>query len=172
MEDGVHRPLVRGAGILEAEWHDNPFVSAECPRATESSFVHICFGNKYLVVETTEPTWRAGRVFSKLTTSFGDCGACQLVGRARPRSKFVDVALGRATDFCVLRLRPRKEHVSASWVLEPEDKAAISYKVHEPNSACNVPNVITVTPHLAEKANEMTSTNKDSKTLLDRDLDR
>ena len=35
-----------------------------------------------------------------------------------------------------------------------------------------MPNVITVTPHLAEKANEMTSTNKDSKTLLDRDLDR
>ena len=91
---------------------------------------------------------------------------------ARPRSKFDDAALGRATDFCVLRLRPRKEHVSASWVLEPEDKAAISYKVHEPNSAYNVPNVITVTPHLAEKANEMTSTNKDSKTLLDRDLDR
>ena len=37
---------------------------------------------------------------------------------------------------------------------------------------CNVPNVIIVTPHLAEKANEMTSINKDSKILLDRDLDR
>ena len=99
-------------------------------------------------------------------------GRANSSAEARPRSKFDDAALGRATDFCVLQLRPRKEHVSASWVLEPEDKAAISYKVHEPNSACNVPNVITVTPHLAEKANEMTSTNKDSKTLLDRDLDR
>ena len=127
---------------------------------------------KMLTLKSTKPTWRAGRVFSKLTTSFGDCGACQLVGRARPRSKFDDAALGRATDFCVLRLRPRKERVSASWVLEPEDKAAISYKVHEPNSAYNVPNVITVTPHFAEKADEMTSTNKDSEILLDRDLDR
>ncbi|KAM2858057.1 hypothetical protein PS2_002220 [Malus domestica] len=127
---------------------------------------------KMLTLEITKPTWRAGRVYSKLTTSFGDCGRANSSAEARPRSKFDDVALGRATDFCVLRLRPRKEHVSASWVLEPEDKAAISYKVHEPNSAFNVPNVITVTPHLAEKANEMTSTNKDSKTLLDRDLDR
>ena len=83
---------------------------------------------KMLTLETTEPTWRAGRVFSKLTTSFGDCGACQLVGRARLRSKFVDVALGRATDFCVLRLRLRKEHVSASWALEPEDKVTILTK--------------------------------------------
>ena len=40
------------------------------------------------------------------------------------------------------------------------------------NSAFNVPNVITVTPHFAEKADEMTSTNKDLETLLDRDLDR
>ncbi|KAM2194223.1 hypothetical protein ACFX1R_028390 [Malus domestica] len=96
-----------------------------------------------LTLETTKPTWRASRVINELTTSFGECGACQLVGRARPRSKFVDVALGRATDFCVLRLRPRKEHVSASWALEPEDKA-----------------------------DEMTSTNKDLETLLDRDLDR
>ncbi|KAM1560326.1 hypothetical protein ACFX1Z_003594 [Malus domestica] len=75
-----------------------------------------------LTLETTKPTWRAGRVINELTTSFSECGACQLVGRARPRSKFVDVALGRATDFCVLRLRPRKEHVSASWALEHEDK--------------------------------------------------
>ncbi|KAM2507958.1 hypothetical protein ACFX1W_030214 [Malus domestica] len=29
-----------------------------------------------------------------------------------------------------------------------------------------------VTPHFAEKADEMTSTNKDSEILLDRDLDR
>ncbi|KAM2708802.1 hypothetical protein EV2_046559 [Malus domestica] len=40
------------------------------------------------------------------------------------------------------------------------------------DSAFNVPNVITVTPHFAEKANEMTSTNKDSEILLDRDWDR
>ncbi|KAM1421264.1 hypothetical protein ACFX2I_003549 [Malus domestica] len=78
-----------------------------------------------LTLETTKPTWRAGRVINELTTSFSECGACQLVGRARPRSKFVDVALGRATDFCVLRLRPRKEHVSASWALEHEDKVTI-----------------------------------------------
>ncbi|KAM1650857.1 hypothetical protein ACFX15_003290 [Malus domestica] len=39
------------------------------------------------------------------------------------------------------------------------------------NSAFNVPNVIIVTPHFAEKADEMTSTNKGSETLLDRDLD-
>ncbi|KAM1081149.1 hypothetical protein ACFX2B_015491 [Malus domestica] len=77
-----------------------------------------------LTLEITKPTWRAGQVYSKLTTSFGDCGRANSSAEARPRSKFDDVALGRATDFCVLRLRPRKEHVSASWVLEPEDKAA------------------------------------------------
>ncbi|KAM1677543.1 hypothetical protein PS2_037429 [Malus domestica] len=47
-----------------------------------------------LTLETTKPTWHAGRVIYKLTTSFGECGACQLVGRAWLRSKFVDVALG------------------------------------------------------------------------------
>ncbi|TQD91848.1 hypothetical protein C1H46_022558 [Malus baccata] len=47
-----------------------------------------------LTLKTTKSTWRACRVIYKLTTSFGECGACQLVGPARPRSKFVDVALG------------------------------------------------------------------------------
>ncbi|KAM2660818.1 hypothetical protein EV2_023196 [Malus domestica] len=47
-----------------------------------------------LTLKTTKPTWCAGRVIYKLTMSFGECGACQLVGRARPGSKFVDVALG------------------------------------------------------------------------------
>ncbi|KAM1563139.1 hypothetical protein ACFX1X_038126 [Malus domestica] len=47
-----------------------------------------------LTLETTKPTWHAGRVIYKLTTSFGECAACQLVGRARLRSKFIDVALG------------------------------------------------------------------------------
>ncbi|KAM1559315.1 hypothetical protein ACFX1Z_002694 [Malus domestica] len=46
---------------------------------------------KLLTLKTTKPTWRAGRVIYKLTTSFGECGACQLLGRG---VKFVDVVLG------------------------------------------------------------------------------
>ncbi|TQD83752.1 hypothetical protein C1H46_030709 [Malus baccata] len=34
-----------------------------------------------LTLKTTKPTWRAGRVIYKLTTSFDECRACQLVGR-------------------------------------------------------------------------------------------
>ncbi|KAM2059204.1 hypothetical protein ACFX16_031693 [Malus domestica] len=49
---------------------------------------------KMLTLKTTKPMCHAGRVIYKLTTSFDECGACQLVGRARPRSKFVNVALG------------------------------------------------------------------------------
>ncbi|KAM1797957.1 hypothetical protein ACFX12_032080 [Malus domestica] len=55
-----------------------------------------------LTLEITKPTWRAGQVYSKLTTSFGDCGRANSSAGARPRSKFDDAALGRATDFCVL----------------------------------------------------------------------
>ncbi|KAM2728868.1 hypothetical protein EV1_000316 [Malus domestica] len=65
-----------------------------------------------------------------------------------------------------------KEQFSASWVLEPEDKAAkmrssrteFGFQRAEYNNL--------VTPHFAEKVDEMTSTNKDSEILLDRDLDR
>ncbi|KAM2835103.1 hypothetical protein PS2_032066 [Malus domestica] len=124
-----------------------------------------------LTLETTKPTWGAGRVIYKLTTSFGECGACQLVGRARPRSKFVDVALGRATDFCVLRLRSER-NTSRPLGLSNLKTRLLFLRSSISNSTFNVPNVITVTPHFAEKADEMTSTNKDLETLLDRDLDR
>ena len=65
--------------------------------------------------------------------------------------KCLDVALMRAADFCILQLRPRKEQVSALWVLKPEDKAA-NYKIHNSNSAlkCAECNNL-VTPHFAEK---------------------
>ncbi|KAM1137207.1 hypothetical protein COP2_036223 [Malus domestica] len=47
---------------------------------SEPSSTNQC-SMKLLTLEITKPTWRAGRIYSKLTTSFGDCGACQLVGR-------------------------------------------------------------------------------------------
>ena len=58
------------------------------------------------------------------------------------------------------------------WILEPEDKVASSAKFNIKfgfqGAECN--NL--VTPHFAEKANEMTSANNDLKILLNRGLDR
>ncbi|KAM1609477.1 hypothetical protein ACFXTN_020017 [Malus domestica] len=124
-----------------------------------------------LTLEITKPTWRAGRIYSKLTTSFGDCGGANSSAEAQPRSKFVDVALS-ALLTSVSCDCGRGRNNSRPLGLSSLKTRLLICEVHEPNSAYNVPNVITVTPHLAEKANEMTSTNKDSKTLLDRDLDR
>ena len=58
------------------------------------------------------------------------------------------------------------------WVLEPKDKAAIftKFNIKFGSQCAKCSNL--VTPHFAEKANEMTSAKKDSKILLDRDLDR
>ena len=70
-----------------------------------------------------------------------------------------------------MRLRPRKEQFSASWVLEPEDKAAsfTKFNIKFGDKYTEYGNL--VTPHFAEKADEMTSTNKDPEIPLDRDLD-
>ncbi|TQE04943.1 hypothetical protein C1H46_009414 [Malus baccata] len=35
---------------------------------------------KMLTLKTTKPKWCADRVIYELTMSFGECGACQLVG--------------------------------------------------------------------------------------------
>ena len=55
---------------------------------------------------------------------------------------------------------------------EDEDKAAIftKFNIKFGFQCAECSNL--VTPHFAEKANEMTSVGKDSKILLDRDLDR
>ena len=58
------------------------------------------------------------------------------------------------------------------WILEPEDKAASSTKFNIKFGFYGAECSNLVTPHFAEKANEMTSANKDLKILLDRDLDR
>ncbi|KAM2605478.1 hypothetical protein TB2_034279 [Malus domestica] len=137
-----------------------------------------------LALKTTKPTWRAGRVIYKLTTSFDECGACQLVGRARPRSKFVDVALGarltsasrdcdqgrntsRPLGFSNLKTRLLFLRSSRIAVVGFGHSDGIRQSKLTPNRHQS-----TVTPRFAKKANEMTSINKDSEILLDRDLDR
>ncbi|KAM1010267.1 hypothetical protein ACFX2C_045764 [Malus domestica] len=156
--------------------------------------------------------------------------ACQLVGQARPRSKFVDVAWGarltpascdcdrgmnasrplrfsnlktrllflRSSRVVVIgfshsdvirqsKLTPNRHQSVRAQIL----KANISFNgergsvVQMPNSKSHlgVSNYkitrramhrarYTVTPHFTDEANEMTSINKDSEILIDRDLDR
>ncbi|KAM1863355.1 hypothetical protein ACFX14_003717 [Malus domestica] len=121
-----------------------------------------------LTLETTKPTWRAGRVIYKLTTSFGECGACQLVGRGVNLLMLRWVALlTSASCDC-----GRERNTSRPLGLSNLKTRLLFLRSSISNSAFNVPNVITVTPHFAEKVDEMTSTNKDLETLLDRDLDR
>ena len=57
-------------------------------------------------------------------------------------------------------------------VLEPEDKAASSAKFNIKFDFQCVECSNLVTPHFTEKADKMTSSNKDSEILVDRDLDK
>ncbi|KAM1684001.1 hypothetical protein ACFXTN_032114 [Malus domestica] len=95
-----------------------------------------------LTLETTKPTWRAGRVFYKLTTSFGDCGACQLVGRAGPRSKFLDVALGARLTSASYDCG-RERNASRPLGLSNLKTRLLFLRSSISNSASNAPNVIT-----------------------------
>ncbi|KAM1207784.1 hypothetical protein ACFX2G_008389 [Malus domestica] len=61
---------------------------------------------------------------------------------------------------------------SGSAVEMPNSKSHLRVSNHKITRRAMCQAQKTVTPHFAEKADEMTSTNKDSKTLLDRDLDR
>ncbi|KAM1217100.1 hypothetical protein ACFX2J_013318 [Malus domestica] len=139
--------------------------------------------------------------------------ACQLVGRARPRSKFVDVTLGarltstscdcdrgrnasRPLGFSNLKtsdvirqskLSPNRHQSVRAQILKtdisldgergsavrmPNSKSYLGVSNHKTTRHAMRRARYTVTPHFAEKANEMTSINKDPEILLDRDLDR
>ncbi|TQE01458.1 hypothetical protein C1H46_012938 [Malus baccata] len=95
---------------------------------------------KVLTLETTKPTWRAGRVFYKLTTSFGECGACQLVDR--PMSKFFDVALGARLTSASCDCG-RERNTSRPLELSNLKTRLLFLRSSISNSAFNVPNVIT-----------------------------
>ena len=84
---------------------------------------------------------------------------------------FVDVALGARLTSASCDCG-RERNTSRPLGLSNLKTRLLFLRSSISNSAFNVPNVITVTPHFAEKADEMTSTNKDSEILLDRDLDR
>ena len=59
------------------------------------------------------------------------------------------------------------------WVLEPEDKADSSTKFNiKFNFQCAECSNLVTPHHFAEKADEMTSTNKNLEILVDRDLSK
>ena len=102
------------------------------------------------------------------------------------RSSQIVVGFGHSDGIRQSKLSPNRHQSVRAQIL----KADISFDnkrgsaVRMPNSKSHLrvsnhkqlgvatPSLVTVTPHFAEEASEMTSANKDSKVLLDRDLDR
>ena len=96
-----------------------------------------------LTLKTTKPTWWTSQVTNELTKSFGYVWGVPARWPSSARDKNMLVCVGRAVDLLILRLRQRKEHVSALRFYSLKTRLLVLRSLI-PNSTFNVLNVVTL----------------------------